>query len=94
MRYVLAIGAPHTSYRIPSTYILGEGGLNAQVTKDNFQASWNETEVVTEDPAYRTYYGNIYYLQTLERDHPLVMRPGQQYRLCVEFDPDIAVVGS
>ena len=89
-RYVLAIGAPHTNYRLPTTFTLGEEGLRAQVTKDDFQASWNETEVVTEDPAYRTYYGNIYYLQTLERDHPLVMRPGQQYRLSVEFDPDIA----
>jgi hypothetical protein len=28
----------------------------------------------------------------LRRDHPLVMRPGNVYRLAVEFDPDITLV--
>jgi hypothetical protein len=62
------------------------------VVKNDFQAVWQETEVVTPDPTYRTNYGKIHYLQYLVRDHPLVMRPGQVYRLVVEFDPDIARV--
>jgi hypothetical protein len=32
----------------------------------------------------------MHYLQILERDHPLVMRPGVQYRLALEFKPDLA----
>jgi hypothetical protein len=28
------------------------------------------------------------------RDHPLIMRPGQVYRLAVSFDPDLTVVGA
>ena len=49
----------------------------------------SETEVVSNDPTYRTNYGKIHYLQHLVRDHPLVMRPGQSYRLVVNFEPDI-----
>lgn len=90
MRYVMAIGAPHSRMRIPMTYTLGPESLRASVTKDDFLASWEETEVVSHDERYRTYYGNIHYLQVLTRDHPLIMRPGQQYRLVVEFEPDIA----
>ena len=29
---------------------------------------------------------------SLVRDHPLIMRPGNVYRLAVNFDPDIAHV--
>ena len=90
MRYVLPIGSPHSRMRVPMTYTLGQESLRASVIKDDFLATWKDTEVVTEDPAYRTYYGNIHYLQVLERDHPLIMRPGQQYRLVVEFNPDLA----
>ncbi len=90
MRYVLAIGSPHTRMRIPMTYTLGPESLRASVTRDDFLSSWSETEVVTHDPDYRGYQGNIHYLQVLERNHPLIMRPGQQYRLIVEFEPDIA----
>jgi hypothetical protein len=32
-------------------------------------------------------------MQLLIRDHPLIMRPSQQYRLTVSFEPDIAFVG-
>ncbi len=90
MRYMIAIGAPHSSMRTPMTYTLGAESLRASVLKDDFLATWADTEVVTDDPQYRSYYGNIHYLQTLTRDHPLIMRPGQQYRLIVEFTPDIA----
>ncbi len=89
MRYVLVIAAPHTVYRISTAYTLGPEGLRCRVLKDDFQASWEETEVVTNEPLFKTYYGNIHYLQTLQRDHPLIMRPGQQYRLTVSFEPDI-----
>ena len=93
MRYVLVIGAPHTTYRIATTYTLGRGGLNCNVLKDDFQAVWEETEVVTSELLYKSNYGNIHYIQTLSRDHPLIMRPGQQYRLTVSFEPDITFAG-
>ena len=89
MRYVLAIAAPHSQYRVATAFTLGEGGHRTEVVKDDFQAEWKELEVVTENPEYRTYYGNLHYLQILERDHPLIMRPGIQYRLALTFEPDI-----
>jgi len=73
--------------------MLGQEGLRCEVQKDDFQGIWKETEVVTNDTTYRSNYGNIHYLQILERDHPLIMRPGQTYRLAVSFDPDIISVG-
>lgn len=90
MRYMLAIGAPHTEKHNPMTFTLGANGLGCSVEKDDFQAAWQETEVVTNDPEYRTAWGNIHYLQTLVRDHPLNMRPGVQYRLTISFEPDLA----
>lgn len=90
MRYVLAFGAPHTNYRIGTTFTLGEESLRATVVKDDFHADWSATDVVTDDPAYATYYGNLHYLQTLSRDHSLVMRPGQPYKLVISFEPDLA----
>ncbi|RME68912.1 MAG: hypothetical protein D6781_09810 [Verrucomicrobia bacterium] len=92
-RYVLAIGSPHSQYHTDSSPMLGEAGLRCAVVKDDFQGIWTETEVVTNDPAYRSNYGNIHYLQTLIRDHPLIMRPGNTYRLTVTFEPDISIVG-
>lgn len=91
MRYIIALGAPHSHYRSALTYSLGEESLRPVVVKDDFQATWRDIEVVTEDPEYRSFWGNIHYLQVLERDHPLHMRPGQQYRLTIEFEPDIAL---
>ncbi|NBB79470.1 MAG: hypothetical protein GVY36_08500 [Verrucomicrobia bacterium] len=90
MRYILAIAAPHSRYRVGTAFTLGEGGHGTEVIKDDFQAEWKELEVVTEDPNMRTYYGNLHYLQILQRDRPLVMRPGTQYRLALSFEPDIA----
>ncbi len=89
MRFMLAIGAPHSSFRTGMTFTLGRDGLRCSVLKDDFQGIWQETEPVTNDPAYRSYFGNIHFIQTLLRDHPLIMRPGQQYRLTVTFEPDI-----
>jgi hypothetical protein len=90
MRYVLAIAAPHSQYRVATAFSLGPEGHRTEVTKDDFHAQWKDLEVVTENPEFSTYYGNMHYLQILERDHPLVMRPGQQYRLALSFEPDIA----
>ncbi|MDX2111332.1 MAG: hypothetical protein SFY80_13965 [Verrucomicrobiota bacterium] len=90
MRYNLVIGAPHSRYRIGSTYKLGEHGLRCSVLKDDFHAVWQNTDDVSQDADFKTYYGKIYYVQTLARDHSLVMRPGQQYRLTVQYQPDIA----
>lgn len=90
MRYILAIAAPHSRYRVGTSFTLGQEGHRTEVTKDDFQAQWKELETVTDNPEFRTYYGNMHYLQILKRDHPLVMRPGQQYRLALSFEPDIA----
>jgi hypothetical protein len=91
-RYVLCIGAPHSRYRLGNSPVLGPQGHRCTVHKNDFQAVWQETEVVSNDPTYRTNYGRIHYLQFLRRDHPLVMRPGNVYRLAVDFDPEITMV--
>jgi hypothetical protein len=90
MRYVLAISAPHSEHRVGTAFTLGAEGQRANVLKDDFQAEWKTLETVTNDPKYRTHYGNMHYLQTLERDRKLVMRPGVQYRLALSFEPDIS----
>ncbi|HRI81778.1 MAG TPA: hypothetical protein PLF88_05035 [Opitutaceae bacterium] len=91
-RYVLAIAAPHSTYHVGGALALGPQGHRCSVLKDDFQATWGETEVVTSDPTYRTNYGKIHYLQHLVRDHPLIMRPGHVYRLAVNFEPDVTHV--
>jgi hypothetical protein len=93
-RYMLAIGSPHSEKHAPMTYALGEQGLGCSVEKDDFQAVWQETEVVTEELGYRTYWGNLHYIQSLVRDHPLIMRPGQQYKLSISFTPDVSLLDS
>ncbi|PTY04626.1 hypothetical protein DB347_18090 [Opitutaceae bacterium EW11] len=91
-RYMLAIAAPHSKYRVAGSLGLGQAGHRCTVQKDDFQAVWQETEVVSQDPTYRTNYGKIHYLQHLVRDHPLIMRPGNVYRLVVNFEPDVVHV--
>ncbi len=91
--YSLAIGAPHSRYRAGGALTLGDQGLRCEVLKDDFQASWQETEVVSDSAAYRSLYGKIHYLQHLVREHPLIMRPGQVYKLVVSFEPDVVSVG-
>ena len=59
MRYVVGIASPHSRYRVATSFTLGEGGHRTEVTKDDFQAEWKELDVVTKDPKYRTYYGNM-----------------------------------
>ncbi|WED67122.1 hypothetical protein PXH66_09690 [Synoicihabitans lomoniglobus] len=91
-RFMLAIAAPHSVYHVGGSLALGAEGHRCSVTKDDFQAVWQETEVVTSDATYRTNYGKVHYLQTLERDHPLIMRPGNTYRLAVSFEPDVTEI--
>ena len=91
-RYVLAIAAPHSKYHVNGALARGPEGQRCTVGKDDFQGTWQETEVVSADPTYRTNYGKIHYLQYLVRDHPLIMRPGHVYRLAVNFDPDVTHV--
>ena len=90
-RYMLAIAAPHSKYHVSGMLGLGAQGHRCTVQKDDFQGVWQETEVVSHDSTYRTNYGKIHYLQSLVRDHPLIMRPGQVYRLVVNFEPDLVV---
>jgi hypothetical protein len=89
MRYVVPIGEPHSQYRLPRTLALGPEGQRPVVITDDFVSVWAQPEAVSNDPKYRTCYGNINYLQVLHRDHPLIMRPNQQYRLIISFEPQI-----
>ena len=90
MRLALVIGSPHTSYRLGTTLRQGSEGLRANVEVDDFQASWGNFETFTDNDDYRGYAGNIHYVQYLVRDHPLIMRPCQQYKLVLSYQPDIA----
>jgi len=93
-RMAIVIGAPHSKYRQGNSPALGPLGHRCSVLKDDFHANWQETETVTADPAYRTNYGKLHYVQMFVRDHPLVMRPGQVYRLAVSFEPDLTLIES
>jgi hypothetical protein len=89
MRYVFVMGRPHSRYSLGNTLALGADGLRCNVLHDDFQAAWQDTEVVTDEAGYSSYWGKLDYIQILERDHPLNMRPGMQYRLRVVYEPDI-----
>ncbi|MGF1452074.1 MAG: hypothetical protein ACFB21_08395 [Opitutales bacterium] len=91
LRFIVAVGAPHSTYRTGLSPALGAEGQRPVVLKDDFQAEWAQPQVVNEHDDYRTFWGNLHYLQILERKHPLIMRPGQQYRLHVEIEPDITL---
>lgn len=92
MRYVLAISIPHSRHRLGTSFTLGAESLRANVIKDDFQASWANPEIVTEDSNYSTYYGKLHYLLILKRDRPLIMQPSIQYKLVVEFNPDFSFI--
>ncbi len=91
-RFALCIAAPHSHQRLGISPTLGQQGVRCHVIKDDFQGVWQETEVVSQDPNYRTNYGKVHYMQYLVRDHALTMRPGQQYRFAVSFEPDITLI--
>lgn len=90
LRLVVAIGSPHSEYHVPMSFAIGQNGLGVSIEKDDFQGNWLDTEVVSNDPQYRSYWGKIHYLQVYSREHPLVMRPGVQYRITLSLDPDVA----
>ena len=90
MRYILALGGPHSKLRLGTTLCQGPEGLRANVEHDDFQATWEPLQSVEDDPDLSSCYGKIRYLQVLRREHPLIMRPGQQYTLRVTFRPDVA----
>ena len=90
MRLALVTGSPHSSHRLGTTLRQGAEGLRANVEVDDFQASWSAFEAVSDNLDYRGYSGNIHYVQFLARDHPLIMRPGQQYKLILSYRPDVA----
>ncbi|MDR3227796.1 MAG: hypothetical protein LBT53_00005 [Puniceicoccales bacterium] len=92
LRYVLPIAAPHTRHRLGSSYTLGAESLRCTVPRDEFQAHWAETEVVSDDLNHRTYYGNLHYYQMLLRDRPHHLRPNHPYRLEVSFEPHIVTI--
>ncbi|MFP4357231.1 MAG: hypothetical protein ACLFRP_01610 [Puniceicoccaceae bacterium] len=91
MRYVIPVGIPHSRHRMGTSLKLGEEGLRPNVLRDDFQGEWQENEIVSQDPGWRTYWGPLFYLQTIARNHPLVLRPGQIYRFAIEFDPDLTL---
>lgn len=91
-RYVIPLSVPHSTRYSDSSFTLGENSLQASVLKDDFGASWAEVQNVYADPAYKTYYGKICYLQTLERNTPLNVKTGKIYRLQIELKPDVALM--
>jgi len=90
MRLALVIGSPHSAHRLGTTLRQGQNGLRANVEVDDFHASWSSFETVTDLPDFRGYSGNVHYVQFLARDHALIMRPGQKYKLVLTYEPDVA----
>jgi len=90
MRLALVIGSPHSAHRLGTTLRQGQNGLRANVEVDDFHASWSSFETVTDLPDFRGYSGNVHYIQFLARDHALIMRPGQKYKLVLTYEPDVA----
>jgi hypothetical protein len=88
LRYVIALSAPHSIYGAHNL-ALDEGSLGAVVEHDDMMLSWQEIREVVDDLDYRTCYGKIHYLQELSRNYPLIMHPGQSYKLAVSFTPDV-----
>jgi hypothetical protein len=88
VRYMIALSAPHSIYGF-NNLALDDGNLGAVVEHDDMLLNWREIADVSEDPAYRTCYGKIHYLQELSRNYPLIMHPGQQYRLVISFTPNV-----
>ena len=88
-RYVVPLSVPHSVHHVNTSLMLGENSLQVSVVKDDFGARWKEIENVFDDAVYKTPYGKICYLQTLERSVPLYAKPGKEYHLRIELKPDI-----
>ncbi len=92
LAYNICLSAPHSRYTLGTSLKLGPESLRPTVLKNDFQAEWADNEVVSNDPKFRSYFGKIHYVQVLRRSHPLIMRPGIQYKLVIQFEPDIQFV--
>jgi len=88
-RFVLPISAPHSHFTPPGLLRLGEEGQRCQILKDDFQGVWKDPEDVSGDSSYRSPYGKIHYLQVLERDHAMPMKPGKPYSFSFSFEPSV-----
>ena len=88
---MMAMSAPHSIYGA-NNLALGEHNFGAVVEHDDMMLNWQEAQDVSGDPAYKTCYGKIHYLLTLSRDYPLIMHPGQSYKLALELSPNIMKV--
>jgi hypothetical protein len=88
VRYAIALSAPHSVLSAHSL-VLGGESLRAVVEKDDFGMTWKELITVADDPAYRTPYGHIHFLQILSRTNPIFLLPGKHYHLKISFHPDI-----
>lgn len=92
MRMMMPLAACHSRYHLGNSFRLGEKSLGCTIPKDDFQGEWLNYEDVSQDPNHRTRYGKVYYYQTYTRNHPLKLRPGQQYRIEIAFEPDIVSI--
>lgn len=90
-RFMMAIGAHHSHFGAPNALRLGDEGQRCEILKDDFQASWLSPEEVSNDPTTRGSFGNIHYLQTLERNHSLTLRPGKSYNFAFSVAPSVVV---
>ncbi|MDR1303307.1 MAG: hypothetical protein LBJ81_01650 [Puniceicoccales bacterium] len=88
LRYMIALSAPHSVYGA-NNFALDAESLRAVVEHDDMLLAWQEIADVSENPEYRTYFGKIHYLQELSRSYPLIMHPGQSYKLAISFAPDV-----
>jgi hypothetical protein len=68
---------------------LGPESHRCEVLRDDFQAEWQETKVVTEDSRHRTLWGKVHYYQVLERSKPISLRAGSSYQFEIAYQPDI-----
>jgi hypothetical protein len=90
-RFVIALGSYHSHFAPAGALRLGEEGQRCQILKDDFQAAWRNPEEVSHDAHYRGSFGNLHYLQTLERSHALTLRPGKPYNFAFSFEPQVVV---
>jgi hypothetical protein len=88
VRYMIALSAPHSVYGANNLALDAES-LRAVVEHDDMLLSWQEIAEVAENLDYRTCFGKIHYLQELSRSYPLIMHPGQSYKLVISFAPDV-----
>lgn len=88
-RFCIALGGHHSHFQAPGALRLGEAGQNCEILKDDFQASWLSPEEVGSDAAMRGSFGGTHYLQTLERNHALTLRPGKAYNFAFSFTPQV-----